>query len=169
MSIAHFKSLIILLITAYFMHNAISLEWCFFDWANLFIHEVGHLIFMPFGQFIYVAGGSFFQSLVPLLLMIYFFRQRDYFAGSFVMIWLGQTLINTSTYIKDAEFLRLHLLGGGLHDWNYLLSELGVLQMAGSIGSSVHIIGMIIIIIGGCLGVYYSMHSQEIERLKDKL
>jgi len=158
---AHFKALVIFLVTAYFMHNAISLNWCFFDWVNLFIHEGGHFLFMPLGQFIYVAGGSLFQSLVPLLLMIYFFRQRDNFAGSFVMMWLGQTLVNTSIYIKDAELLRLHLLGGGLHDWNYLLSELGVLHMAGGIGLSFHIMGMVIIIIGCCLGIYYSLYEQE--------
>ena len=29
------------------------------------IHETGHMVFMPFGELLYAAGGSIFQLLFP--------------------------------------------------------------------------------------------------------
>jgi len=39
-------------------------QWHFIDGVNLLIHEAGHIIFMPFGEFISIAGGSLFQLIV---------------------------------------------------------------------------------------------------------
>src|SRR5690348_736329 len=38
----------------------------FFDYANVFVHESGHWAFLPFGQFLIVAGGTIFQILIPV-------------------------------------------------------------------------------------------------------
>jgi len=35
--------------------------------------------------------------------------------------WVAQNLWNISVYVKDARAEELPLVGGGEHDWNYLL------------------------------------------------
>lgn len=39
-------------------------EWHLIDGVNLVIHEAGHIVFMPFGEFIMIAGGSLFQIIL---------------------------------------------------------------------------------------------------------
>jgi len=46
------------------------------DTINLFIHEAGHFFFKIFGRLIYMLGGSLFQCLVPLALVIVTWRQN---------------------------------------------------------------------------------------------
>ena len=38
----------------------------FVDNIDLAIHETGHLVFAPFGEFMNVLGGTLFQLIVPL-------------------------------------------------------------------------------------------------------
>lgn len=44
----------------------------FMHYINLPFHEFGHVLFMPFGEFMMVLGGSLFQVLLPALLMCVF-------------------------------------------------------------------------------------------------
>ncbi len=122
---------------------------------NLGVHEFGHLICMPFGEFIGVAGGSFVQCLVPVISIFMFYRQRDYFAFSFSFVWLGSNLAGVSRYIADARKLELNLVtpfGGGsgevIHDWNYLLNKMGLLQFEMEIAAAVRI-SALICLLGG--------------------
>lgn len=100
-----------------------------FDFLNLGIHELGHIVCMPFGEWIGIAGGSAAQIVAPLFGAWQFFRQRDYFAATFALAWLGESLANLSVYIGDARRQELplaNLFGGDpIHDWNYLLSASG--------------------------------------------
>jgi hypothetical protein len=65
---------------------AVYFGWCAFDpnqWhfiggVNLLIHEAGHVIFMPFGEVISIAGGSLFQLIVPAVFAAYFFRRGKF-------------------------------------------------------------------------------------------
>jgi hypothetical protein len=50
----------------------------FLHLPNLVFHEAGHLLMLPFGQFMSVLGGSLFQLLVPLMC-----------AGAFVFAFFG--------------------------------------------------------------------------------
>ena len=36
-------------------------DWRLIDGVNLVIHEAGHILFMPFGEFVMIAGGPLFQ------------------------------------------------------------------------------------------------------------
>ena len=47
------------------------------------------------------------------------------------LLWFGQNFINISVYAADAQAKRLPLLGGNkvYHDWDYLLREIGILQL----------------------------------------
>lgn len=67
----------------------------------------------------------------------------------FSLLWLGQNLINISVYAADAQARSLPLLGGNkvYHDWNYLLSEIGLLQYDAEVGYLIFGIAIIIFII----------------------
>jgi len=102
---------------------------------NLGFHEAGHLIFSPFGEFVYVIGGSLGQLLMPLVIIIAFlFFKKEAFGSSVALWWFGQNMLDIAPYINDARLLELQLLGGGTgkeilgHDWEYLLSKLGWLR-----------------------------------------
>jgi hypothetical protein len=106
----------------------------------LIFHEAGHILFMPFGEFMMVLGGSLFQLLLPLFLIGYFVWRRDFFAACFAALYLAASLDNLSRYIADARAGELPLLGGerSNHDWTYLLIEMRRLDSDIAIGRFVH-------------------------------
>jgi hypothetical protein len=106
------------------------------DNADLVIHEAGHIFFSPFGKFIYTAGGSLMQVILPSFIAWYFFRNNYKTGVQVSLLWLGQNLINVSVYAADAQAQMLHLLGGNkvYHDWHYLLGELNILQFDAEVG-----------------------------------
>lgn len=103
-----------------------------FEGLNLVLHEIGHVVFGPFGQVAMVAGGSLFQCLCPLLAALVFYRQRDFFAIAICSCWLSTNLFGVARYVADARALSLPLvsLGSGepIHDWNFLLERAGLLS-----------------------------------------
>jgi len=107
----------------------------FLGGINLGIHELGHLVFMPLGEFMSVAGGSILQCLIPLISFLMFYRQKDFFAIAFSFVWLGSNLMGIARYMADARVLKLDLVspfgGNGevIHDWNYLLHHSNLLNM----------------------------------------
>lgn len=117
-----------------FESNEIGRSW--FHNVDLVFHEAGHVLFIPFGRYGSILGGSLFQILVPLFLMFAFLiKNRDGFAASICLWWAGQSTMDLAPYIADARALRLPLLGGGtgadspgVHDWQNLLGPLGWLQ-----------------------------------------
>ena len=137
-----------------------STQWHFIDNINLIFHEAGHTITYFFGQFISIASGSLFQILIPTVCCLYFVNEEKYYSASLLMFWIGQNFINISVYAKDAIVMQLPLLGGDsvLHDWNYLLSTLGLLNYTNFIANSLYFIGIMIFI----LALYCSLlHSKE--------
>jgi hypothetical protein len=125
-----------------FMHNIL-----------LPIHEAGHIVFMPFGNFMGIFGGSLFQLLLPFGIGIAFFWiNKDNFGAAIGMWWGSASLLDLAPYIYDARHLRLILLGGhtgedGPHDWVYLLTTLGQLQNAQRWGMVVHTLGAILMFV----------------------
>ena len=101
---------------------------------NLGIHELGHLLCMPFGQLIHIAGGTLIEVLAPFLAMLNFLRQRDYFAISLCFSWLSTILFEVARYVADARARALPLVSPFsfgediIHDWNYLLTHWGILE-----------------------------------------
>jgi len=127
------------------------------DTINLFIHEAGHFFFKVFGMFIYVLGGSIFQVLLPLSLLLVTWRQnvaQVVYPG----FWVGENMVNVSVYIKDAPFKHLKLIARGLiHDWNWLLS--GDPDVAEPLGDAVFVLGIIICIASLSVGVYFAIRD----------
>ncbi|MCO5144389.1 MAG: hypothetical protein M9962_14995 [Oligoflexia bacterium] len=129
-----------------------------FDFLNLGIHELGHIVCMPFGEWIGIAGGSIAQVMAPLFGSWQFLRQRDYYGFAFTFAWLGESLGNLSVYIGDARKQKLplaNLFGGDpIHDWNYLLSHANRLNSDIFFASRVQIIGLLFVILFLWLGVW---------------
>lgn len=96
------------------------------------LHELGHVLFSGFGEFMSIAGGSLTQLLVPLIGVGMLLYQRDYFGIAVAGCWEAFSLYNLATYIGDAQAMQLPLvsIGGGdaYHDWEYLLLHLGWLE-----------------------------------------
>lgn len=100
---------------------------------NLGIHELGHLIFSLFGKFIGIAGGTILQCLAPLFGAINFYRQQGFFSIALCFGWLSTNLFDVARYVADARLMSLPLAApfwskDVIHDWNYLLSRMGLLQ-----------------------------------------
>jgi len=106
------------------------------DNADLVIHEAGHAFFYFFGRFIYTAGGTLMQIILPSLIVWYFYRKSYKTGVQFSLLWLGQNLINISVYAADARAQRLLLLGGHnvYHDWHYMLGHLNLLNYDQEVG-----------------------------------
>lgn len=118
------------------------------------LHEGGHFLFMLFGRTLYILGGSFWQVMTPLILFAVAARQRSYFAN----VWLclaGTHWISLSSYIYDAPFRTLPLLGGdkSRHDWYNLLIHWQILDDAIAISDFVYYTGIVLGIAGLLSGI----------------
>jgi hypothetical protein len=130
--------------------------------VNLVFHEAGHVIFMPFGRFMTILGGTLGQWLIPFIVMCAFLLQtRDTFAASFGLWWLGQSFMDAAPYINDARAGQLMLLGGvtgrdapGYHDWENILGDLGWLSYDHTIAGIVDAIGVAFMFMAFLWGAY---------------
>ncbi len=118
----------------------------FIDTANMVVHEGGHALFGWFGETLGLWGGTILQWLVPLLLTIYFFRERQTAAFVFCLFFFFENWIYTATYMADARAMELPLVTLGdpefaKHDWNTIFTNLGVLQYDTLIAGTVRFLG----------------------------
>jgi hypothetical protein len=125
----------------------------FLDNVDLAIHETGHLVFSPFGEFLTVLGGTLFQLMIPLAFVAYFVMKRDWHAATVPLWWTGQNCFNIARYISDARAQDLPLVGGGEHDWLWILDELDLLHRDLAIGRAVHGVGIVLYLVSVIAGV----------------
>ena len=130
-----------------------SLAGSFLHLPNLVFHEAGHILFMPFGRFMTVLGGSLLQVLIPIVCAVTFARQqRDWLGAAVCTWWAGENLVDLAPYIADARMLQLTLLGGHTgaevegHDWEYLLTAMGLLHRDVALGQAARTIGTIVMV-----------------------
>ena len=103
----------------------------FFSAITFGIHELGHVLFSPFGLWVSVLGGSFAQIAAPAITILLFWRQPDYFAMTVGGVWLSTAAYELAVYVEDASTMTLPLLSlsdEAYHDWNYLLTSINMLQ-----------------------------------------
>lgn len=117
------------------------------DNVDLAIHETGHLVFSPFGEFLTALGGTLLQLIFPTAFVWYFQRRGDRFAAGVASWWLAQNCWNIAVYVQDAQAQELPLVGGGEHDWAYLLGELGWLGQDQLVGQVVRVAGIVLFIV----------------------
>lgn len=118
---------------------------------HLPIHEAGHLIFTPFGEWMHFLGGSLFQVVFPLAFSASFLLRKELFSALLVLLWCGDSLIDVSFYVGDAYAQELQLIGGGEHDWAYLLGSIDKVHYATALGSFTWWCGALVML-GACLG-----------------
>jgi hypothetical protein len=136
-----------------------------FSAFDMGMHELGHFLFIPFGEFMRIFGGSLFQCLVPLLWMAGFWQIRWYFAAVMCLPWVGLNLFDVAAYAGDAQ-ARILPLAGGLdsigqdgeevynmgHDWYQILSRTGNLASDQAIASGLRVAGVVFFAAGLLLG-----------------
>lgn len=166
--IAYRKLIFASSLSIYFFSIAYApLNGSFLDLVDLPIHETGHLLFRPFGEFMMVAGGSLFQVLLPAVFVIYFIRQLQYFSAAIVLFWVGQSILNVYVYANDAVAMQLVLTSGltgsegSFHDWNYLLTELGLINSTPTVANIIRLLGTLTIIVAAFFSIYYSIYPQR--------
>ena len=128
----------------------------FLHGVNLPFHEAGHLIFRPFGELITSLGGTLGQLLMPLICMgVLLLKTRDPFGASVAFWWFGENFLDIAPYISDARAGQLPLLGGnfgysapyGFHDWQYLLTESGLLHYDHILAKATFLMGALIMLL----------------------
>ena len=133
------------------------------------IHEAGHVLFRPFGEFMMVLGGSLFQLLLPFGIGVAFIvKNRDNFGAVVGLWWASASLLDLSPYIYDALHPQLILVGGGTgaedgpHDWIYLLITLRQIDNAQRWGAFVHACGGVLMVCALIWGttILWRQHQQ---------
>ena len=131
------------------------------DYGGLFagitfgVHELGHLVFAPFGMWMSVAGGSLAQILLPIAAGALMVHHRDYFGATITGVWLSASLSNMAVYVADARARELTLLGFGedpLHDWAFLLSSVGLLQADTTVARLVRLTAFVVLMVSAAAG-----------------
>jgi hypothetical protein len=129
----------------------------------LIFHEAGHVLFMPFGEFTMVLGGSLFQLMVPAFFVAYFALRRDWYAAAFASLYLAASFAGVAVYIADARAGELPLLGGerSNHDWTFLLIELEMLEQDTAIGWYVMRLGGLFFWTALAAGGYFAWNARR--------
>ncbi|PLX48411.1 MAG: zinc ribbon domain-containing protein [Desulfobulbaceae bacterium] len=96
--------------------------------------------------------GTLAQILMPLIcLFVLLFQTRDPCGGAVCLWWFGEDFQDIAPYIDDARSLSLPLLGGnfgysspyGFHDWQFILTELGLLRFDHVLARMAHLFGVV--------------------------
>jgi hypothetical protein len=128
----------------------------FLHYIILPFHEAGHVFFRPFGRLVTSMGGSLGQLIIPAVcFLVFLLQKKDNFASAVTFWWLGTSFVDLSPYIYDAKAMVMPLVGGvtgrtapyGYHDWNYILTETGLLPLYKSIAYLFYITGLLIMVV----------------------
>ena len=135
-------------------------------YPNLAIHETGHLLFMPFGRFLMLLGGSLTQIAFPAAFTVYFFGSRQYFSSALTLFWTGQNFTDVAVYMRDAPVRLLPLTTDNIdaHDWWQLFRMMRCLDHSVLIANLTHSIGVLILIASVVAGGYFAYQSKQYEK-----
>lgn len=131
--------------------------------SNLAIHETGHLLFMPFGHFLMLLGGSLTQILFPAAFVVYFFISGQFFSSALTLFWTGQNFMDVGVYMRDApaRLLPLTVDNVDAHDWWQLFNMMNCLHHARAIANVVHGIGVMLYVASVIAGVYCAYRTRK--------
>lgn len=139
----------------------------FMHLINFPIHEIGHVLFGYFGKFFYVAGGSIFQIVAPILFCCYFFIHEKKFSGALTLFWVGNNFFDVAVYANDAIFMELPLWsfsgteGRTIHDWNYLLTQTSMIPHTHLIAGIIRAIGVVITMAAIILSLHFARKKEK--------
>lgn len=115
------------------------------DYVNLAFHEAGHVFLGLFPRFIMMLGGTIFQLAVPAVCLVHLRRRGANLGWQLCLFWLGENLLNISIYAGDAIRQALPLVGGGEHDWTYLLTETGLIAHTAGVEKFIFLCGSAVV------------------------
>jgi hypothetical protein len=121
------------------------------------VHELGHLLFAFFGEFMTVAGGSITQLLLPVATGFLLLHHRDYFGIVAAGAWLASSAFDLARYIADSRVFELDLVGfgeGAGHDWAWLLGRLHLLPYDVRIAGVVRAGGELVLLVSLVFGAW---------------
>lgn len=156
------KRLLLALLSVYVVWLAVAYDYHFIDGANLLFHEAGHLFLGFMGQTVHFLGGTIGQLFFPVACAVQFIQTDKRFEAWVMGIWFAESLIYTARYLGDAQAMALPLVGGHIHDWNWLLSRWGVLSSCEPIATTLHWIAVAIAV--ACLIAAWRA-TEEIEEM----
>jgi hypothetical protein len=126
----------------------------FLHLINLPFHEAGHVIFIPFGRFMTILGGTLGQILMPMICLgTFLIKTRDPFGASVALWWTAESLMDIAPYINDARELELMLIGGVTgkesdgHDWNNILTMLNLLEWDHWLAHLTYSVGILLMLV----------------------
>ncbi len=132
------RRLLVAALIPYVAWLVFAYEYHLVDGVNLAAHEAGHMAFRFFGQWPHFLGGSIGQLVFPVAFVVHFARRRQIFEALVMTIWVAESMMYMAEYMGDALALELPLVGGHLHDWNWMLSRLGMLRHCETIAAALH-------------------------------
>jgi len=119
------------------------------DWFDLAIHETGHLVAYPLPELIMFMAGSFAQIAFPLGMAVYFaWGRHDPAAAGFCAAWAGTSAWDVSVYVADAPVQALPLIGGGRHDWAFILGHFDAIDRSTEVAGFIETMGAILVLVG---------------------
>lgn len=125
----------------------------FLHLINLPFHEAGHVIFIPFGRFMTILGGTLGQILMPMICLgTFLIKTRDPFGAAVALWWTAESMMDIAPYINDARALDLMLIGGVTgketdgHDWNNILTLLNLLEWDHRLAHLTYNIGILLML-----------------------
>lgn len=148
-----------------FLSDPLYYSW--FSPLTLGLHELGHLLFRPFGEWLMVAGGSIAQVAAPLIAAALFFRQPDFFAIAVCGGWLSTSLFEMATYMGDASTLEFDVvtIGGEEpitpNDWRYMLESVGLLLWDQRLAHAVRIVASLVMLASLAFGCWLLLKMRK--------
>ena len=134
--------------------------------TDLMFHEFGHLFFFFMPELFVFFAGTIMQLLIPNIIFLYFLIKKSFYSASVILFWIAVNLFDISIYIKDARAMNLPLLiPGTVHDWNYILTRLNLLNYDQIIGNLIFSIGIMFFALSIILGIYFSKTNQPTDEL----
>jgi hypothetical protein len=118
----------------------------FLDGVNLALHEGGHLFLAFAGETLHFLGGTLGQLFFPAAAALHFRRRGDAFACGVCALWLGESGMNVAVYLGDARAQALPLVGGHVHDWNWLLARASLLAQCEWLARLLHLAASALVI-----------------------
>lgn len=159
------RTTVILLVAIYgyfgCRHPGLNGPFMWLHFPDLAIHETGHLLFMPFGRFLHILGGSFTQIAFPAAFTIYFWISRQPFSAALTLFWTGQNFIDVAVYMRDAPYRLLPLTvdDPNAHDWYNLFRMTVGLDWAIPVANFTYSVGVLLYLVSIGLGLYVAWQT----------
>ncbi len=119
-------------------------------YMDVAVHEIGHVLFRPFGELTMLVMGSGTQVLFPLALAAFFLGvRRDPLTGAVLLAWAGEASGDAAIYVADAPRGELPLLGGsGEGDWTRILGpeHLSRMHLADEYARNLRVVGALLML-----------------------